>query len=298
MTLRNFASITLRDGRKLAFREYGQGFPVIFLHGNLNSRLFAPCWGKTEEVTADAGCKVIAVDRPGYGDSCFHPNRQYSDVAADVTELLDHLQLERAAVVGYSSGGPNAMACAANIAPSRLAALGLISSDGPYAQMGASVVQQMYHLTEEEVAETAGGALTPAMSLVRAEKNFNDLRGAFESLSKPDRRELALADLEHAASQGLDKGPSQDALLESAPWDFSLEQLCMGLDQGSVPCLLWHGEQDTDVPVSVAQYLVERLERLPGAQTRLVPGESHSMIRRKWGEFLTNLVASAASVGK
>lgn len=298
MTLRNFASITLRDGRKLAFREYGQGFPVVFLHGNLNSRLFAPSWGKTEEDTAGAGCKIIAVDRPGYGDSCFHANRQYSDVADDVTELLDHLQLERAAVVGYSSGGPNAMACAAHMAPSRVAALGLLSSDGPYAQMGASVVQQLFHLSEEEVAETVGGPLTPAMSLVRAEKNFSDLRGAFESLSKPDRRELALADLEHAASQGLDKGPAQDALLESAPWGFSLEQLCEGLDRGSTPCLLWHGEQDTDVPVSVAQFLAERLERVPGTQVRLVPGESHSMIRRKWCDFLTTLVAAVAPVDK
>jgi pimeloyl-ACP methyl ester carboxylesterase len=77
----------LRDGRKLAFREYGQGFPVVFLHGNLNSRLFAPSWGKTEEETAAAGCcRVIAVDRPGYGDSCFQPGRQHADAARDVGE--------------------------------------------------------------------------------------------------------------------------------------------------------------------------------------------------------------------
>ena len=97
------------------------------------------------------------------------------------------------------------MACAAHMAPSRVAALGLLSSDGPYAQMGASVVEKLFHLSEDEVAETAGGPLTAAMTLVRAEKNFSELRAAFESLSKPDRRELALADLEHAASQGLDK---------------------------------------------------------------------------------------------
>ena len=40
----------------------------------------------------------------GYGDSCFLADRTYADMAADVTELLDHLQLDRAAIVGYSSG--------------------------------------------------------------------------------------------------------------------------------------------------------------------------------------------------
>ena len=45
--------------------EYGQGFPVVFLHGNLNSRLFAPSWGKTEVETMAAGCRIIAIDRPG-----------------------------------------------------------------------------------------------------------------------------------------------------------------------------------------------------------------------------------------
>jgi hypothetical protein len=73
--------------------------------------------------------------------------------------------------------------------------------------MGASVVQQVFHMTEEEVAETAGGprALTPAMTLLRAQKSYQDLAAAYGSISKLDRRELALADLEHAARQGLDK---------------------------------------------------------------------------------------------
>lgn len=83
------------------------------------------------------------------------------------------------------------------------------------------------------------------------------------------------------------QGPAQDALLESAPWDFTLEQLKEKLE--GTPCLLWHGEDDSDVPVSVAHYLAGVL---PAADVRIVPGESHSMIRRKWGEFLSALVTS------
>ena len=48
--------------------EYGLaqgGLPVVFLHGNLNSRLLAPAWAHSQELTAGAGCRVLALDRPG-----------------------------------------------------------------------------------------------------------------------------------------------------------------------------------------------------------------------------------------
>ena len=77
MTLNRNGRILLRDGRYLAFREYGLhgGFPVIFTHGNLNSQLFEPCWDSTQAVTAQAGIRLLAVDRPGYGDSSYHEVR-------------------------------------------------------------------------------------------------------------------------------------------------------------------------------------------------------------------------------
>jgi len=67
------ARMVLRDGRRLAWREYGlaDGFPIVFSHGNLNSRLFAPSWDMTDAITKKTGVRLIAVDRPGYGDSDF-----------------------------------------------------------------------------------------------------------------------------------------------------------------------------------------------------------------------------------
>eukprot|EP00961_Rhodomonas_salina_P111997 1507474-Rhodomonas_salina.1 len=66
---RQNVSMVLKDERKLAWREYGcpQGYPVIFMHGNLNSRLFEPSWTASHADAVDASVKVIAVDRPGYG---------------------------------------------------------------------------------------------------------------------------------------------------------------------------------------------------------------------------------------
>ena len=67
------ARMVLRDGRRLAWREYGlaDGFTIVFSHGNLNSRLFAPSWDMTDAITKKTGVRLIAVDRPGYGDSDF-----------------------------------------------------------------------------------------------------------------------------------------------------------------------------------------------------------------------------------
>ena len=66
-----------------------------------------PLLSSAEATNALVHCVV------GYGDSCFQPNRQYAEIAKDVTELLDHLELPRAAILGYSSG-EHMRGCAVN----------------------------------------------------------------------------------------------------------------------------------------------------------------------------------------
>lgn len=86
---------------------------MLFTHGNLNSMLFSPSWENTVADADDAGAMVIAVDRPGYGESSIHPGRTYHSWSEDVRELLDGLGLDKVSLVGFSSGGPHAMAAAA-----------------------------------------------------------------------------------------------------------------------------------------------------------------------------------------
>ena len=117
MAAPSFSRMLLRDGRHLAWREYGvaEGFAVIFSHGNLNSRLFEAAWDKTDAITKEAGVRLIAVDRPGYGESSFLEKRAYSSWADDLSQLCQELQLGPVALLGYSSGGPNSMAAAARM---------------------------------------------------------------------------------------------------------------------------------------------------------------------------------------
>lgn len=291
------AECTLVDGRTLAYRQYGvpDGFPVFFFHGNLNSRLFEPAWEKTEAQTVAAGARVIAVDRPGYGLSSFLPTRTYGSWAQDVSQLARHLSLPAYAVLGYSSGGPNAMVCAAaacggvpGTAPAaesgseaicpRLAACGLIAPDGPYLVIGVDSMKRMFGTESSPTPEVMGLGI---------EKSYNNLKESYESMSKEDRRVVALADLAEATRQGR-AAAEQDGLLEGGDWGFTVSSIQTAV----VPMLLWHGEADEAVPVTTGRWISEAI---PGCRATFIEGESHTLLRRHWQPFLEQLVAAAQS---
>eukprot|EP01052_Picozoa_sp_SAG31_P024288 SAG31_NODE_2056_length_6546_cov_1.979060_4_plen_109_part_00 len=85
--------------------------------------------------TCDAGVRLIAIDRPGYGRSAFQAGRSYSSNGQEFDDLLAELGIpldQPVALLGYSSGGPNALA-AARFAErrSQIAAVGLVASNAP-----------------------------------------------------------------------------------------------------------------------------------------------------------------------
>lgn len=94
------------DGVRLHYRATGSGEPVILLHGFSGSAEGAWIKPGSYQAIADAGFRVIALDHRGHGDSEKpHDPTVYGTVMADdVARLLDHLQLRRAHVVGYSMG--------------------------------------------------------------------------------------------------------------------------------------------------------------------------------------------------
>ncbi len=103
--MRRARLLELPDGRELAWMEYGrpEGSPVVALHGSLVSGYF---FAPNAEIASRKGVRLIAVDRPGYGDSTWHPDQTYESAARDIGRLADHLELDQFAVLGQSSGGP------------------------------------------------------------------------------------------------------------------------------------------------------------------------------------------------
>lgn len=104
------------DGRELEVLVSGpeDGFPFVFHHGTPQGAVPCPF---VEDPAAQRGLRTIAYSRPGYGRSTPRTDAmtaaRVADDAADVSAILDHLGLDDFVTLGWSGGGPRALACAA-----------------------------------------------------------------------------------------------------------------------------------------------------------------------------------------
>ncbi|MEO8684308.1 MAG: alpha/beta hydrolase [Devosia sp.] len=95
------------DGLSLAYQVFGTGQPILCIHGFASSGKVN--WidtGWVETLTA-AGYQAILIDNRGHGlsDKPYDPERYYpQDMARDAVRLLDHLDIGKAALLGYSMG--------------------------------------------------------------------------------------------------------------------------------------------------------------------------------------------------
>lgn len=86
---------------KIWYAEYGQGFPVILLHGGLVNSNY---WGKLIPVL-EKHYHVIVMDSRGHGRSSLDDKPlSYHLMAKDVLGVMDYLHLQKAAIVGWSDG--------------------------------------------------------------------------------------------------------------------------------------------------------------------------------------------------
>jgi pimeloyl-ACP methyl ester carboxylesterase len=110
-TIRN---IDLGDNRSLAYVEAGVGQPIILLHGALTHH---EDWLDEPFNTLSALGRVIAIDRPGHGQSR-RPRFRASahEQARQLHDGLNRLGVDRPLLVGHSMGGLVAMAYAADFA--------------------------------------------------------------------------------------------------------------------------------------------------------------------------------------
>src|SRR3712207_3027181 len=81
---------------------------------------------------AALGIRLLAVDRPAIGLSDPQPRRTLLAWPRDIREMADALGIQRFSVLGWSGGGPYALACAYAM-PDRIVAAGLVSAPAPLA---------------------------------------------------------------------------------------------------------------------------------------------------------------------
>jgi esterase len=90
---------------QLHFQEYGQGPPVVLLHGLLGS---AGNWHHIASRLAEF-FHVFALDQRNHGQSPHSGEMNYPLMAADVNEFMESQGIESGAIVGHSMGGKTAM---------------------------------------------------------------------------------------------------------------------------------------------------------------------------------------------
>ena len=285
----------LPDGRTLEYLIEGPpgGLPLILHHGTPSGAVrYEPLFS----AAVRHGLRVILPSRPGYGGSTPHPGRRVAAVAADTAALLDGLGAEHFVTVGWSGGGPHALACAA-LLPGRCAGAATIAGVAPYEAAGLDWSAGM---GEENLAEFGAAARgVPALDAFLAEAARElatvqpaDVVAAFgDLLSEVDRDVLTggFADYlaessRHAVSAGV-AGWREDDLAFLADWGFALADI-------RVPVAIWQGDQDRMVPFDHGRWLAAHI---PGAEAHLLPGEGHLSVLTGFDAILEALLAHSTA---
>jgi pimeloyl-ACP methyl ester carboxylesterase len=102
------------------------GPAVVYFHGTAGEREDLPFPDLAEQL----GVRWLMAERPGYQRSAPKRGASFADIGRMVGDDLSELGVGPFSVLGYSGGGPHALACAA-VAPSRVRAVGLLNSWAP-----------------------------------------------------------------------------------------------------------------------------------------------------------------------
>ncbi len=251
--------IQLKDGRQLAFAEYGQtdDVPLLVFHGTPGSHIWVP--GHIERAQK-AGIRLIVPARPGYGRSDPKPGYTLLDWPDDVIELADMLSLRQFGVIGFSGGGPYALVCAAKI-PDRLAGVGVVSSPAPPSEDALTSMPSRAEI-ETQYGPFAQQAFDDPADLVN-EMIANAPEG--QGTIMEQYRGWLVANFIEAFRQGpqafFDDG--ETTLFKS--WGFALDTI-------GVRVYVWHGEDDHSVPIANAHLIAKNI---PDCIATYLPGVDH-----------------------
>ena len=294
-------SITRPDGRNIDFLVAGpaDGLPLVLHEGTPVGLVLYP---PTAQAARIRGLRVVIAARPGYEGSTPRPGRRVVDVAEDTAAVLDELGADTFVTVGWSGGGPHALACAtalpgrclaatsiAGVAPYQAQGLDWLAGMGPenVAEFGAAVrgeaaltefldreAAMIATLTGESVAKSLGGLVIEADQAV--------LTGEFA--------DHTAAALRASMNSGI-AGWRDDDFAFIKDWGFSLGWESPGGEspaRAPAPVAVWQGDQDRMVPFAHGQWLAANIR---GARVHLMPGDGHlSMTVSAFDRILDDLL--------
>lgn len=245
------------DGIDLHYQDVGTGAAVVFLHGAGGNHM--SWWQQTAHFSGEYRC--VVPDQRMYGFSADEPDGPGVEAFVDdLAGLLDHLGIERTALVAQSMGGWTAAGFASQY-PDRVSALVLADTPAGIADIDPAATDGTREGADADAADDAD-----------ADDEELDLSLAYSDALAPEKQFL------YESIAGLNRHTPEGVIADLAGLTVDTEPIV----RGDVPVLVLAGEDDALTPVP----LVETVhERLPGSEFVTVPDAGHSVYFERPDEF-------------
>jgi pimeloyl-ACP methyl ester carboxylesterase len=238
----------------------GRGRPVLLIHG---WPLSAQAWAPQQAALRDAGHRVVAYDRRGFGRSDKPASAYDYDVLADdLQRVIDQCGLQDVTLVGFSMGGGEVARYLARHGPARLRSVVLAAAVPPCLLLSA---------------DNPDGPLTPAQAQQMQQALTQDRAAFFEQFSRDfyaANGVLQVSEAQRAEAVALCQQSAQHAAL-ACMHAFANTDFRADLQQLTLPTLVLHGDADAIVPLAGSGQRTHRA--VPHSQLVVVPGAPHGL---------------------
>ncbi len=265
------------NGFRMYFDVRGEGDVIAFVHGgfpSLDMHLRADAtgaWGWEMDFASEF--RYVMYDRRG----CWLSSRPESgydleNQARDLAELLDHLNIESAHVIGSSAGGPIAILFATQY-PERVRTLVLAGTAAhlwPDDDTITGIVKNQLAILNKQGDISAWKNRPDGVELsldVLWERDEMEERGALAEYEERVKKLVAKSSFQERVEWYGTQLKSIDAYLD--------RDLTVECGRISAPTLVVHGARDREVPVDWGRELAAKI---PGAEFRVYPDKPHSVV--------------------
>jgi non-heme chloroperoxidase len=252
-------TVTVKDGTRIYFKDWGRGKPVVLSHG---WPLDADAWDSQMLFLVQHGYRVIAHDRRGNGRSDQPSSGNDVDTFADdLAALINALDLKEATLVGHSMGGGEVARYIGRHGTSRVAKAVLISA----------VVPLMLK-TESNPDGLPTSAFDNIRNNISGDRSvfYKNLALPFYGFNRPNAK----------VEQGTIDEFWREAMAGSILAQYQTVQqfevdYTEDLKKFNVPTLILHGDDDQLVPVDVAGRVSAKI--IKNSTLKVYPGAPHGM---------------------
>jgi non-heme chloroperoxidase len=254
------ATITVKDGTEIYYKDWGTGQPIVFSHG---WPLSGEDWEGQMLFFGQRGYRVIAHDRRGHGRSTQTWDGNDMDTYADdLAALFEHLDLKDVFLVGHSTGGGEVARYLGRHGTKRVAKAALISAITPLMLKTDKNPTGSPRAVFDELRE-ALAANRPQF--------YQDITMPFYGYNRPGAK-ISEGIRQHWWLQGMLGGVK-------AHYDcikvFSETDLTEDLKKIDIPVLVLHSDDDQIVPIAAAGPMAAKL--LKNATLKVYHGLPHGM---------------------